>query len=93
MADHEELASLVPEKSGSTGVIEVCKRCLGYVKSFTTLQGSPPDKVIFDDLASVELDVAALEAGYKKTAGLGYALDIAVVGAPAPSNKFFPWRS
>src|ERR1043166_2436740 len=93
MADHEELASLVPEKSGSTGGIQVCKRCLGYVKSFTLLQGTSPDKVIFDDLASVELDVAALEAGYKKAAGLGYALDITVVGALGRTNKFFPWRS
>ena len=40
MTDHEELVSLVPEKNGSNAVIDACKRCLGYVKTFTTLQGS-----------------------------------------------------
>jgi hypothetical protein len=44
MTDHNELVSLVPEKSGSNSVIDACKRCLGYVKTFTTLQGSPPAK-------------------------------------------------
>ena len=42
MDDHDALVSLVPEKAGSHAVIEACKRCLGYVKTFTTLQGCPP---------------------------------------------------
>lgn len=77
--DHNELASLVPEKSDSTGVVNVCKRCLGYVKTFTRLQGASPAMIAVDDLASVDLDVAALEQGYKRPEGLGYALDIAIV--------------
>ena len=56
MTDHEELIALVPEKSGLNAVIEACKRCLGYVKTFTTLQGSPPATVMVDDLASVDLE-------------------------------------
>ena len=63
MTDHKELVSLVPENSGSNSTIDGCARCLGYVKTFTTLQGSPPDRVILDDLASVDLDVAAVEQG------------------------------
>jgi FdhE protein len=77
--DHNELASLVPEKSDSTGVVNVCKRCLGYVKTFTRLQGASPAMIAVDDLASVDLDVAALEQGYKRPEGLGYALDVEVV--------------
>ena len=79
MTDHNELASLVPEKSDSTGVVNVCKRCLGYVKTFTRLQGAAPAMIAVDDLASVDLDVAAVEQGYKRPEGLGYALNIAVV--------------
>jgi len=79
MTNHEELVSLVPEKSGSNAVIDACKRCLGYVKTFTKLQGSPPARVLLDDLASVELDVAALEQGYKRPQGAGFALAVTVV--------------
>jgi FdhE protein len=75
--DHKEQVSLVPEKS-SKSAIDACKRCLGYLKSFTTLQGSPPAKVMLDDLASVELDVAAAEEGYRRPEGAGYFLKVTV---------------
>jgi FdhE protein len=75
--DHNEQVSLVPESS-SKSAIDACKRCLGYVKTFTTLQGSPPAKVILDDLDSVALDVAAVEQGYRRPQGNGYVLDITV---------------
>jgi FdhE protein len=78
MTDHNELASLVPEKAGASSVIEACKRCLGYVKTFTKLQGSPATRVILDDLASVDLDVAAFEQGYRHPQGTGYALNVTV---------------
>lgn len=79
MTDHEQLVSLVPEQGGAARVIEACKRCLGYVKSFTTLQALAPSKVILDDLASVDLDVAALEHGFKRPRGLGYSLDVTIL--------------
>ena len=89
MTDHRELASLVPEKSGASGVIDACNRCLGYVKTFTTLQGSPPAKVLLDDLASVEFDIAAVERGYRRPKGSGYPLNVSVTAngtrhAPCP---------
>ena len=93
MTDHEELIALVPEKSGSHAVIDACKRCLGYVKTFTTLQGSPPAKVMVDDLASVDLDIAALEQGYRRPAGAGYALDITIVKKPSVSRRILFWRA
>lgn len=80
MTDHNELTSLVPEKSGAGGVIDACKRCLGYVKTFTRLQGSPPARVLLDDLASVDFDVAAFEQGYKRPEGAGYGLNVTVLG-------------
>jgi FdhE protein len=84
--DHKEQVSLVPERSPKSAV-DACKRCLGYVKTFTTLQGSPPAKVILDDLTSVELDVAAAEQGYKRPQGAGYALHVSVTGNRASRDR------
>ncbi|HEY6200865.1 MAG TPA: formate dehydrogenase accessory protein FdhE [Candidatus Binatia bacterium] len=92
MDDHEQLARLVPEKDGTTRVVEACKRCLGYVKTFMRLQASPAVRVILDDLANVDLDMAALEQGYKRPPGAGYALDVAVVEKATASDRFFSWR-
>ena len=78
MNDHESLVSLVPGNGGASRVIEACKHCLGYVKAFTTLEGSAPEKVILEDLASVDLDVAAVEQGYKRPQGAGYSLDVTI---------------
>jgi FdhE protein len=89
MTDHNELVSLVPEKSGSNSVIDACKRCLGYVKTFTKLQGSPAPKVMIDDLATVDLDVAALEQGYKRPQGAGYSLDVIVTDNGKAWRRFF----
>jgi len=91
MTDHEQLVSLVPEQAGATRVIEACKRCLGYVKTFTTLQASPAARVMLDDLASVDLDIAALERGYKRPQGPGYSFDVTLVDKPA--EKFSFWRA
>ena len=86
MTDHEQLVCLLPEKSGTNGVIDACKRCLGYIKTFTTLQGGIPAKVMLDDLVSVALDIAALEQGYRRPEGAGYSLDIEIVNKPSSSE-------
>lgn len=81
-SDHEELVSLVPQTGGTDGVVEACKHCLGYMKVFTTLQGSAPGKIILDDLASVALDIAALEQGYRRPPGIGHAVDVTLTEDP-----------
>jgi FdhE protein len=92
MSDHDELMSLVPEKSGSNAVIDACQRCLGYVKTFTRLQGCSPSTVMLEDLASVDLDVAAIEHGFARPAGPGLALEITVTEKGA-RRGFFAWKS
>ena len=87
--DHEQFATLVPEQAGSSA-IEACKRCHGYVKSFTRLQGCPAASVLLEDLASVDLDVAALAQGYRRPAGRGADVEISVV-ATAP--RFLSWNA
>ena len=78
--DHHQLVALVPEKGGAQAVIEACRRCLGYVKTFTRLQGCAPGAVMLEDLATVDLDVAALEQGYARPTGAGHSFEVAVVG-------------
>jgi FdhE protein len=92
MSDYNELVALVPEKSGSHAVIEACKRCRGYVKTFTRLQGCPFGTVMLEDLASVDLDVAALQQGHTRPTGLGYPLEVTVADR-APARRFFAWKA
>ena len=87
--DHKELGSLVPEKSGSIRAIDTCNQCRGYLKTFTKLQGSAADKIMLDDLASVDLDIAALEQGFKRPPGPGYALNSKVVAKPGLGARLF----
>ena len=88
--DHNALVSLVVEDA-LNAVIEGCRSCLGYVKTFTRLQGCPPGAVVLDDLGSVHLDVAALELGYARPAGAGHQLDVTVTGKDS-ARRFFAWK-
>jgi FdhE protein len=92
MDDHEQLVRLVPEKGGTTRIVDACKRCLGYIKTFTMLQATPPARIILDDLASVDLDMAALEQGYRRPPGPGYTVDVALVEKSSGGGRFFPWK-
>jgi FdhE protein len=92
MSDHDELVALVPEKGGSNAVIDACQRCLGYVKTFTRLQGCSPSAVMLEDLASVDLDVAAIEHGFARSPGPGLALEITVTDKGRRPG-FFAWKS
>jgi len=88
MSDHDELVALVPEKGSSNAVIEACQRCLGYVKAFTRLQGCSQGAVMLEDLASVDLDVAAIEHGFARPSGPGHALGITVTDKGARRGFF-----
>jgi FdhE protein len=92
MSDHHQLAVLVPEHGSSNDVIEACQRCLGYVKILTRLQGCSPLSVMLEDLASVDLDVAAFEHGFARQSGPGYALGNTVTDKRA-GRRFFAWKS
>jgi FdhE protein len=90
MRDHNELLTLVPKDSHAT--IEGCRRCLGYIKTFTRLQACPPSTVMLEDLASVDLDIAALDAGFSRPPGAGCALGV-TVAARSGMRRFFPWNA
>lgn len=71
----------MPESADRAGSIEACRKCGGYLKVFTRLQGCAPQVVMLEDLASVDLDIAAIEQGYARRAGLGYPLSVSVLPA------------
>lgn len=76
---HRELGSLVPEEDGEARQVDICCRCQGYVKSIATLRGWSPAEVPVIDLATADLDVAAVEQGYRRPAGAGYPLRLQLV--------------
>jgi FdhE protein len=91
MSDHDQLITLMPE-NGSARTVEVCQACRGYVKSFTVLQASSRAAVILDDLESVDLDIAAVEQGYRRAGGLGRPLEVEVVGKNRTKRKLSLWN-
>jgi FdhE protein len=58
--------------------VSVCERCKGYLKVGNAFDPPPPELVILDDLASVHLDVAAIERGYQRPSGSGFLIELAV---------------
>jgi FdhE protein len=64
--DHETLTSLVPEKGGESRRVDACHRCHGYLKALAQLGPIRPELLPLEDLASVELDLAAIERGYQR---------------------------
>jgi FdhE protein len=63
--DHTQLGSLVSADGLEREKIEVCDRCHGYLKTITTFDPIRPEQVVLQDLATVVLDVAAVERGYR----------------------------
>jgi FdhE protein len=87
--DHTRLTSLVAEHTGERRKVDACRDCTGYVKTVTTLSAADAPTLRLLDLATVDLDVAALERGFTRPAGLGHALNVTV--AERPTMRRF-WR-
>jgi FdhE protein len=90
--DHDQMTTLVPDQQGARGVIDACRRCRSYVKAFTRLQGTPPAAVALEDLASVDLDIAALEQGYARPEGAAREFDVTVTVKPA-ARRMLSWNA
>jgi FdhE protein len=73
--DHEHLGSLVSEEPDRR-TVDVCERCRHYVKALTVLAPIPPEQVFPHDLATLVLDVIALERGYSRPASKGQRVEI-----------------
>jgi FdhE protein len=58
--------------------ISVCERCKGYLKIGNAFDPPPAELLAIDDVASLHLDVAAIERGYHRPAGSGFVIELAV---------------
>jgi FdhE protein len=81
--DHTTLAVFAPAAALETRTIETCAMCGGYMKTLATLQATAAEAVALLDLATVELDIAALEHGYARPAEPACAVRVRVVPAAA----------
>jgi FdhE protein len=77
-SNHRQLLTLMPQHDRASEAIEACVRCGKYTKVFARLQGCLPQNAYIEDLATAELDVASLDAGYVRPQGLGYPLALEV---------------
>lgn len=73
--DHRTLGYLQVERELRFKV-EICERCKGYLKTINAYQPNPPEFLALDDLASVHLDVAALERDYVRPQLPGYRVEL-----------------
>ena len=75
--DYHTLGTLTIEGE-SRFQIATCERCKGYLKVENAFEPAPPDLLVLDDVASVHLDVAAIERGYHRPTGSGFTIELAV---------------
>ena len=80
-SEHTNLGYLAPEEGETARKVEVCDSCKGYVKAQPTVKALVPWEIVLDDLATVPLEVAALERGYHRPERPGFALEARIVEA------------
>jgi FdhE protein len=77
--EHERLGSLVLEDGGEKLKVETCAACGGYLKSVATLQGIPAFELFLQDLETVELDLVAMDRGYRRPHASGFPVEARLV--------------
>jgi FdhE protein len=92
-SDHRRLGVLMPEDNGTTRKIDVCTTCKGYVKTLTTLQAWPASIIPLEDLATIDLDVVALNRGYTRPARAAYYLATRLIVKSGHWRSMFGWRA
>jgi len=91
--DHRTQGYLAPEAEREARRAVTCDACQGYLKTVTTFGPLPPAELALQDLATLELDVAAIERGYGRPAAPGFALQVTLAAAPGQNGaRWLPWR-
>jgi len=83
---HENLGSLVSE-GPEQQTVDVCERCRHYIKALTVLVPIRPEDVFLQDLATLVLDVIALERGYRRPTAKGRRVE--VIARPSRPRTLF----
>jgi FdhE protein len=89
--DHRQLGYLAPRGDRDSRRAEHCDSCHGYLKSLTVLGPTRPDELAAEDLAGIELDLAALERGYGRPGLAGFPIELRVAARP-PARRWLAWR-
>ena len=84
--DHNKLGSLILEGEVESRKVDTCTVCHGYLKAMATLRALPATDIMLADLATVELDLVALDKGYQRPAPPGAPITIRLVATKAESN-------
>jgi len=66
--DHRSLKVLFPESDPARPRVEACDRCMAYVKVIPAFAPTPVDLLPVEDLATLHLDAAAQQCGYRSSA-------------------------
>ncbi|HEX6511408.1 MAG TPA: formate dehydrogenase accessory protein FdhE [Chloroflexota bacterium] len=75
-ADHASLGYLYAEETGESRRVFTCEHCHGYLKTLATLGPIDPLAVAIEDLDSLELDLAALDASFERPTEPGFELQL-----------------
>ena len=90
--EHARLRGLVGDANGQSRRADGCAACGAWMKTIATLGASSVGELRLLDLATVELDAAALARGWRRPSGLGAPLNIHVVGrSRAPGSRMRRW--
>jgi FdhE protein len=73
--EHQRLGALEPDGQGEILKVETCATCGAYLKSLASLQGFSDFELLLQDLETVELDLIALDRGYRRPSQSGFTLD------------------
>jgi FdhE protein len=90
--DDQRLGSLVSAENVERHSVEVCDGCGGYIKSVTSLTPMSADDVVLHHLTSLELDVAAMDRGYRRPSGKGHEVVVNVVPRASLLRELFGWQ-
>ncbi len=57
--------------------VAACERCKGFFKIATAFDAAPAELLALDDVASLQLEIAAVERGFRRPPGSGYRIELA----------------
>ncbi len=77
---HGARATLVSEQDGEARQVETCSSCRGYLKRVSTLRAWAGDEVALADVASIDLDLAALERKLERPEARRLVPGVRVIG-------------
>jgi len=79
--DHASQGYLAADIQRDARRAEFCEECGGDVKAVATFGALGPDEVLAQDMATVEIDLAALDRGYGRPDAPAYPLKCAVMSS------------